>query len=481
MPVALTTTLFLAAVAPAQCDFTPVTNAIEQLLAANPRIPGVGMLIVKGDQVIYERYFRTYNRDTVAPIASGTKNPSAAVLMALVDRGLTDLDQPIGRYLAEYTDTKGTMTLGQLFSHTAGYTQSTGIISDNSITLREAARQIEATVPLTYRPGTAFAYGGVSMHVAGAACEVIGGKPFSTLFRELIGDPLRMSRTDYFAFGFTENPRIAGGMRSSMGDQANFYQFLKDQGFFEGRRLIGESAWTQMVTNRVRGLPILSSPEPDSGYGIGTWVKIETPDGKPVEVYGAGAFGFEAWAHLELDYYAIFFVADQRQRVVGTVDFIREYIRGEIARCTDTHPRRMTIPFGRLASGVFTDARQPDAKLVEIQPGPSLNAPDPVIVEVSGASALVSPVSITLNLDSSGSQSGLSQTVEAFDYAAQAWSPVFAGSVPLSNQARAIPLERPGRFVNPTDRTVRARVRVRSVALGSLWTFRLDRLNWTIR
>ena len=63
------------------------------------------------------------------------------------------------------------ITLRQCFSHASGLPGRDPIINDTSITLRQAAIQLASTALLA-PPGTTFHYGGVSMHLAGAVCEV---------------------------------------------------------------------------------------------------------------------------------------------------------------------------------------------------------------------------------------------------------------------------------------------------------------------
>ncbi len=113
--------------------------------------------------------------------------------MSLTEFGPTpfSLDAKLSDYLVAYdTDDKRSITIRQAFSHTSGMEPDTtfwALFADN-ITLRQAATAI-ALQPLQYDPGTAFAYGSISMHASGAAAEVAAGTPFVELMATRITGP----------------------------------------------------------------------------------------------------------------------------------------------------------------------------------------------------------------------------------------------------------------------------------------------------
>ena len=74
-------------------------------------------------------------------IASASKWVSAVAILTLVDDGLIDLDAPLSTYLPQFTGSKGTMTVRQMFSHTSGLPggSSWAVLTDGTITLAEAA------------------------------------------------------------------------------------------------------------------------------------------------------------------------------------------------------------------------------------------------------------------------------------------------------------------------------------------------------
>lgn len=273
---------------------------------------------------IYERCFGSFNGSDVVPIASATKTLSAAVLMSLVDDGTLSLDDRVGQWLPEWNfGQRALITLRMCFAHTSGLPGGDDAISDDTITLRVAAAQL-ATLPLQAAPGTEFFYGSVSMHVAGAVCEVASGLSWAQLLAQRIAQPLGMTSTDYYGFGPTPNPRIAGGARTSLADFAKFMNMLRAGGTWNGTQVLSQGAVDTMLLDQTTGTVIASTPHPDQApYGIGIWLDKQDSQGHTLIASGVGAFGFAGWIDRGRDASGVFFVRYINQQ---TYPFLRRVI-----------------------------------------------------------------------------------------------------------------------------------------------------------
>ena len=277
-------------------DFLGIAPISQELLAAAPVSGRHAVRLDLATGHAHEQSFGSFTPTTVVPIASATKTLSAAVLMSLVDSGLLSLDDRVGQYLPEWNSgTRAGITLRMCFTHTSGMVANNGAISDEVITLRQAAAQI-ATVPLLGMPGSEFRYGGVSMHVAGAVCEVVSGQSWSSLFAQRIAAPLQLTATDFSAFGPTQNPRIAGGAQSNLRDFARFMAMLRDGGTWNGTQVLSQASTRTMLTAQTVGIPVAGSPHPYlAPYGIGTWIDRRDSQGRTLIASAVGAFGFHGW------------------------------------------------------------------------------------------------------------------------------------------------------------------------------------------
>jgi len=300
--------LALAASGVAQChDLDGVTAVADDLLA---QAPLAGNSCVRVDQFgspVYERAFGSFTLAEVVPIASATKTLSAAVLLSLVDDGVLQLDDRVGQYLPEWNlGLRANITLRMCFAHTSGMQKTSSILADDTITLRQAALQL-AALPLEYVPGSTFAYGGISMHVAGAVCEVATGQSWDALFAQRIAAPLGMTATDFAGFGVTSNPRIAGGAQSSLRDYARFVDMLRAGGTWNGAQVLSQASVDEMLTDQTAGTALGETPHPDQApYGLGIWLERRDGNGDTTLAAAAGAFGFIGWVDRAHDASGVF-------------------------------------------------------------------------------------------------------------------------------------------------------------------------------
>lgn len=296
----------LVAAAPAKglgCHDLGAIAPIQQAILAQYPLSGSSCLRLEQAGVTeYEAATGSFTLPQVVSIASATKTLSAAVLLSLVDTGLLSLDDTVGQYLPEWNfGARAAITLRMCFSHTAGLPPEAPSVGDGTITLRQCAAQL-ALVPLDYAPGTAFEYGGVSMQVAGAVCEVVSGLGWNTLFQQRIATPLQMTATDFGAFGSATSPRIAGGARSNLRDFAVFVEMLRAGGTWNGVSVLSAASVATMLTDQTSGLPVIATPHPENApYGIGIWLDRRDSQGRTVLATAAGAFGFTGWVDRERD------------------------------------------------------------------------------------------------------------------------------------------------------------------------------------
>lgn len=286
-------------------DFTALEKLLEQVARKHG---GCALVVVKDKKVVYRKGFGSHGPDKVIPIASASKWLSGAVIMSLVDDGLLSLDDQVSKYLPEFTGDKSGITIRQLFAHTSGLPAEAGCRNDKRTTLQRCVDSI-ARVQLRSAPGEEFFYGGVSMHVGGRIAEIVSGKPWNELFVERIAAPLGMSRTDFFAYGPTENPRPAGDARSSVDEYARFLNMILQGGTLDDKRILSEASVTEMHKDQTGGARIVYTIYEKHAaldqslllarYGVGMWREKVDQSGQLVEASSQGALGFSPWIDVE--------------------------------------------------------------------------------------------------------------------------------------------------------------------------------------
>ena len=132
--------------------------------------------------------------DSVFQIGSITKLWTSSLVMQLVDEGTVDLDASIRSYLPEFRiadeDAAGAITVRQLLTHTSGFEgdvfTDTGL-GDDCV---EKFLGVLHDVPQLFPPGAMWSYNNAGFCVLGRLVEVLRGKPFETVLRERLIQPL---------------------------------------------------------------------------------------------------------------------------------------------------------------------------------------------------------------------------------------------------------------------------------------------------
>jgi CubicO group peptidase (beta-lactamase class C family) len=309
-------------------NWTALTAKLNGFISNQTPLPpdkvrGLTFMLSRHGKVIYSQSFGNQTLDSVLPIASSTKMPSGMAVLSLVDEGRLNLDTPISIYLQGYATVpadKANITVRMLFNHTSGLSQEDCLGNVNS-TLQACVQEILNT-PLSFAPGTRFAYGGSSMQVAGGVVEAITGESWNAYFSRKIAQPLGLTS---FTYGNTNNPRIAGGASSDVGDYTRLMQAYLSGGVYGNTRILSRNMYVEMQTDQKRDLPVLNSPGGNTltGYSYGWWhtspaflQQQPQPQTIGLELSDQGAFGCTPWIDLEYNYTAIILI--QRQTSTGT-------------------------------------------------------------------------------------------------------------------------------------------------------------------
>jgi CubicO group peptidase (beta-lactamase class C family) len=204
--------------------------ALERQLVADVAADGVGSVaaaVVVGDSVVWQAAFGLADRDagilaaptTLYRAGSISKPVTALVLLALVDRGVVALDDPVARHLpellrlADLSPNSRHITFRDLAAHTSGLAREPSIDRAGRGPLRDWRRKLMAALPATSAtapPGAGYDYSNIGYALLGLALERAAGRPYEELVQELVLDPLGMT-SSYLEVPRTERRRLAAG------------------------------------------------------------------------------------------------------------------------------------------------------------------------------------------------------------------------------------------------------------------------------
>ena len=184
------------------------------------------MLILQNGRPVYSRSMGVREAGGSAPIgendlfrlASMTKAVTSVATMILVEEGKIGLDDPVSRFLPEFSNLRvrgpdgaeapaqRSPTIRELLTHTAGLSYNfinnsrlldayrearvTDGLDQPEVTTAEAMRRL-ASAPLGYQPGASWEYS-LATDVLGAVIEKVTGGTLGAFVTERIAKPLRI-------------------------------------------------------------------------------------------------------------------------------------------------------------------------------------------------------------------------------------------------------------------------------------------------
>lgn len=297
-------------------DFSAIEHKIQTWVDSS-YYSGASILIAKNNQLVYEKCFGNYNKDTQVFIASAGKWLAAATIASVVEKTNLSWDDKVNKWLPEFKDAKGEASLRQLFSHSSGFPdyQPKDSVTDNYQTLEESVKHI-VNLPADAQPETSFHYGGLAMQVAGRMAELATGKDFETIFQENIAIPLGMKNTHFVPVddGGGHSPMLGGGAKSTLYDYAHFLEMISHDGNYKGKQILSAASVTEMQADQIMNAKVANHEyvervraEKHNGiYGLGEWREELDANGKAVLISSPSWAGAYPWIDKTTNTYGFF-------------------------------------------------------------------------------------------------------------------------------------------------------------------------------
>jgi CubicO group peptidase (beta-lactamase class C family) len=238
--------------------------------------------------------------ETIYDLASLTKVVgTTTAVMILYDEGLIGLDDPVSKYLPEFSGgLKDSVTIRLLLEHRSGLPpdRPLGRLASSPAD----ARRIVLSASLDYRPGTRYVYSDLGAMTLAFIVEKVSGQPLDGFLHDRVYAPLGMSHTffrpadslkDEVAPTEVTPPRgyplqgevhdenayalggVAGhaGLFSTAQDLAVFAQMMLNGGEYDGVRIVADST-IRLFTTRAAGNRALGWAMADGQWGSGQFL-----------------------------------------------------------------------------------------------------------------------------------------------------------------------------------------------------------------
>jgi len=167
------------------------------------KIPGIALLVVQDGKAVRSQGYGFSNVELQVPVKPETlfqsgsvgKQFTATAVMMLVEEGKVGLEDPLTKYFPDGPAAWKNVTVRQLLSHTAGFTDyPENFDFRRDRTEDEILKAIEA-VPLAYPPGTKWSYSNLGFATLGILIHKASGKFYGDFLQERVFGPLGMTTT----------------------------------------------------------------------------------------------------------------------------------------------------------------------------------------------------------------------------------------------------------------------------------------------
>jgi len=166
-------------------------------------IPGLSLLVARDGKIIRAQGYGLSNVELQVPVKPETvfqsgsvgKQFTATAMMMLVEEGKVHLDDPISNYFKDAPAAWGQVTIRELLSHTAGFTDYPEKFDFRRDYTEADLLKIVEGIPLAFPPGTNYSYANLGYLTLGVLIHQVTGQFYGDFLQERIFRPLGMSTT----------------------------------------------------------------------------------------------------------------------------------------------------------------------------------------------------------------------------------------------------------------------------------------------
>lgn len=229
------------------------------------------LLIAKGTQLIFEKYYKCFDAHSLQRLFSITKSFTAVGVGLLVDDGLIRLDEKNIRYFPEKAPKKvhpwiEEMTVRDCLMMRTCYEKT---VYDKFNLNSDWVASFFNSKP-THKPGMIFHYDTGAAHTLCALVEKLSGRKLMDFIRSRLPE-LGISENAYILEGPLGVSQGGTGLMATVYDMLRFGRFIMDRGRTDGRQLMDEKYIDMLVSNLTPTLPTASHLFESYGYGCQFW------------------------------------------------------------------------------------------------------------------------------------------------------------------------------------------------------------------
>lgn len=256
---------------------TPAAEPLEKFLTDSG---STAFLVLRDDQLLYERYFNGYGRDSTQTSFSTAKSlVSALVGIAIGEGRIRSVDDTVVSYLPELAGRgMDSMTIKNLLTMSSGLEFSGedgagGPFGDDArIYYTPRLRELALTVEAVAAPGEHWQYNDFNTLLVGLILERTTGRTVAGYLSEKLWQPLGAEADGSWSLDSTTGgfEKMASGINGRAIDFAKFGRLYLDRGNWNGRQLV-PATWVDESTRAD------VTSDPADFYQYFWWVDVADP------------------------------------------------------------------------------------------------------------------------------------------------------------------------------------------------------------
>lgn len=243
-----------------------------------------GILVLKGDEIRFEKYFMGSNEETLFSSNSICKSFVSALVGIAIDEGkIQSVDDSISKYIHEF---KGTdfeeITIKDCLTMRSGINfderKDVKTISIKNL-IGFSKMKLISKLGLSHDPNTITNYSSINTDILGEIVSRATKKSLSQYMEEKIWRNIGAEQNAYWTLS-NKKELANGGLNISLRDYAKFGKMYLNGGKFNGKQIVQSSWVNDSIQNYDDSKNIL-------GYGYQFWI----PKGDEKEFMAIGVFG----------------------------------------------------------------------------------------------------------------------------------------------------------------------------------------------
>lgn len=251
-----------------------IVNILKEL--DKRAVPMHSILIMKGDNLIFEKYYAPYTRDTLHRMFSISKSFTAVAIALLAEEGKLNFDNPVAQYFPEYVTDSTHPWIREMTIRNMLMMRTCHASTTYKVNMKEDWVKSFFTVPPTHKSGTVFHYDTSSAHTLCALVEKLSGMNILDYMRTKFLDHMDFSGSAYMVrdpFGVSMG---GSGLMATPLDVLKFLYFLKKGGRIKcsdghERQLLSKGLVDELTSNASDTFVTAPLPSEAQGYGMQIW------------------------------------------------------------------------------------------------------------------------------------------------------------------------------------------------------------------